>query len=327
MTPQLEPADRELVDRALQRQKHAIASLVSLFEDQRASALERRAAIFEALSARTRARPAFVLGLTGTPGSGKSSLLSRVAPSLLQASGELSLAMLAVDPSSQVSGGALLGDRTRMRLPVNEPRVFFRSQASQVQLGGLGPWTFQVCRLLTQLFDCVIVETVGIGQSEADVRELADQVYLVLQPLGGDEVQFLKAGIMEIPDAFILNKSDEPSASRSYHALRTSLALARPFDADCVPLYRTSARTGAGIGELTAAIVETMNSAPRRPLSSKEPYFFERLVREEWGRFGVELLQSTLGGAERFLRTGGGFDRAQLEFGTRLKAALSDSTP
>ena len=118
--------------------------------------------------------------------------------------------MLAVDPSSQVSGGALLGDRTRMRFPPDERRLFFRSQASESDLGGLGPSTFQVCRLLTRLFDCVMIETVGIGQSEADIRHLADRVYLVLQPLGGDEVQFLKAGIIEVPHAFILNKCDEP---------------------------------------------------------------------------------------------------------------------
>jgi LAO/AO transport system kinase len=323
MSTALTGADQALVERALLRQKQAVAALVSLFEDQRLEAIERRATIHDALSGRPGASSPLVLGITGTPGSGKSSLLARLAPDLLRQDGELSLAILAVDPSSQVSGGALLGDRTRMRLPVGEARVFFRSQASQVQLGGLGPWTFQVCRLLGSLFDCVMVETVGIGQSEADIQQLADHVYLVMQPLGGDEVQFLKAGIMEIPDAFILNKCDEPAAARSYHALRGSLALARPFDAGELPLYRTSARTGEGLDELTSAMLAMIRNGPRAPLARKEAYFFEQWVRDQWGRVGLGVLDGSLGGAAQLLATAGGFDRAQLEFGVRVRRALA----
>jgi LAO/AO transport system kinase len=319
MSAGLDSAELDLIERALRRQKSAVASLVSSFEDQRAPAIERRARLFDELSRRAQGRSAFVVGLTGSPGSGKSSLLARLTPSMLRASAELSIALLAIDPSSQVSGGSLLGDRTRMRLPINEPRVFFRSQASQVQLGGLSPWTFQVCRLLSCLFDCVIVETVGIGQSEADVRRLADRVYLVLQPLGGDELQFLKAGIMEVPDAFILNKCDEPSAGRSFHALRGSLSLARPFDAHEIPIYRTSARSGEGIDALTQAMLTAIRQGERRPIRAKEPYFFEQWVREEWGRFGVSLLQREAGGAEALLAVEGGFDRAQLSFAAHVK--------
>jgi LAO/AO transport system kinase len=322
MTTGLTGPDQALVERALLRQKQAVAALVSLFEDQRPEAIERRATIYDALGRRSSTRSPLVLGITGTPGSGKSSLLARLAPDLLRADGELSLAILAVDPSSQVSGGALLGDRTRMRLPVGERRVFFRSQASQVQLGGLGPWTFQVCRLLASLFDCVMVETVGIGQSEADIQQLADQVYLVMQPLGGDEVQFLKAGIMEIPDAFILNKCDEPAAARSYHTLRASLSLARPFETRELPLYRTSARTGEGLDGLTAALLAAIRTGAPGPLARKEPYFFEQWVRDQWGRVGLGVLDGSLGGAARLLATAGGFDRAQLEFGVCVRRAL-----
>lgn len=322
MSAQLTEEDRALVEAALRLDKRAVAGLVSLFEDQREAAIARRAAVFELVSARSAGREAFVLGLTGTPGSGKSSLLSRVAPGLLRADAELTVALLAVDPSSRVSHGALLGDRTRMRLPLNERRVYFRSQASQTQLGGLGPWTFQVCRLLARLFDCVLVETVGIGQSESDVRSLADLVYLVLQPLGGDELQFLKAGIMEVPDAFVLNKCDEPTAARSYHALRASLSLARPFDAERVPVYRTSARSGEGITELGEVLLAAIRGSERRSLASKEPYFFEQWVRDQWGRFGLDVLARQLGGAGRFIADAGGFDHAQAGFSQQLRRAL-----
>ena len=129
-----------------------------------------------------------------------------------------------------------------------------------------------------------MVETVGIGQSEADIRHLADRVYLVLQPLGGDEVQFLKAGIIEIPDAFILNKCDEGGADTSYHHLKGSLGLARPFDEDPPEIHRTSARTGAGMDELAGAMREVLATRTPRSHAEREPHFLERWVEDEWGR-------------------------------------------
>jgi LAO/AO transport system kinase len=269
-----------------------------------------------------------MLGITGTPGSGKSSLLARLTLELLQLDPELSFAVLAVDPSSHVSGGSLLGDRTRMRLPNDERRVFFRSQASATELGGLGPWSFQVARLLSLLFDCVLIETVGIGQSEADIRHLADRVYLVLQPLAGDEVQFLKAGIMEVPQAFVLNKCDDPSAERSYHTLRGSVGLARPWDGDSVPIYKTSARTGVGIPELATDMLTAARAHQARheaSLTAKEPYFFERWVRDEWGRFGVRHLDQALGGAAAFLKRMRSFEAAQVELTSSLRPVLLDA--
>jgi LAO/AO transport system kinase len=308
--------DLALVDGARALDKHSVSALISLFEDQRPEAIRRRAVVVDQLDRQSRP-PSTVLGVTGAPGSGKSSLLARVSRRLLEKDPVLSVAILAVDPSSPISGGALLGDRTRMNLPNWEKRLFFRSQASATELGGLGPWTFQVSRLLEALFDVVIVETVGIGQSEADVRHLADRVYLVMQPLAGDEIQFMKAGIMEIPHAFVLNKADEPTSQRSYHALRSSIALARP-DADDIPILRTSARDGTGIDELCddmlAAVVR-----PRSRTRDKETYFFVRWVRDEWGRSGVRLLEREWGGAERFLATARSFERAQADFSSRLR--------
>ncbi len=314
-----------LVERALDRDKLAVSSLVSLFEDQREGAVEARAQVFEHLRMRRKRGPAAMIGITGTPGSGKSSLLARLTLELLAADRELSVAVLAIDPSSHISGGALLGDRTRMRLPLDERqrRVFFRSQASATELGGLGPWSFQVCRLLSQIFDCVLIETVGIGQSESDIRHLADRVYLVLQPLAGDEVQFLKAGIMEIPHAFILNKCDEPSAERSYHMLRGSIGLARPWDGDRVPIHKTSARTGVGIDALTAGILKDLREHAAVELSAKEPYFFERWVRDEWGRFGVRFLDAALGGARAHLERSESFEQAQTELTSSLRSSVT----
>jgi LAO/AO transport system kinase len=315
MTTPMTPDYAAAIEGALVLDKRSVSRLISLFEDLRPHAIEQRAFVLEQLRKRG-PRKAVTLGVTGTPGSGKSSLLSRLTLRLLEKQANLSVAVLAVDPSSPISGGALLGDRTRMNLAHDEKRVFFRSQASATELGGLGPWTFQVARLLGELFDCVIIETVGIGQSEADVRHLAERVYLVMQPLGGDEIQFLKAGIMEIPHAFVLNKSDEPTSERSYHALRACISLARA-DGDEVPVLRTSAKTGAGIDALCDDMLTAVAAARSEP-HDKESYFFERWVRDEWGRFGVRLLDQRWGGARAFLTSSRSFERAQADFSSRL---------
>jgi LAO/AO transport system kinase len=301
--------------------------LVSLFEDQRAAAIAQRAEVLAELAERPKRKSASMIGFTGTPGSGKSSLLACITLELLRTQPDLTFAILAIDPSSHVSGGSLLGDRTRMRVPPSERRVFIRSQASATELGGLGPWSFQVCRLLAHCFDCVFVETVGIGQSEADIRHLADRVYLVLQPLAGDEVQFLKAGIMEIPHAFVLNKCDEPSADRSYHHLRGSVGLARPWDSDSIPIYRCSARSGVGIAELTQGIVHDIAQGAGAGLASKEPYFFERWVRDEWGRVGMRVMDAALGGARAYLERSSGFEAAQATFGEHVREQLQSQAP
>jgi len=312
--------DRVVIDQALSLDKSAVSTLVSLFEDVRASELPRRAAVLSALRQDPRRKHAALIGITGTPGSGKSSLIARCAPMLLDLRTDLSIAVVAVDPSSHISGGALLGDRTRMRPNANDKRLFFRSQASDTQAGGLGPSTFQVCRLLSCLFDCVIIETVGVGQGEAEIRHLADRVFLVLQPLGGDEVQFLKAGIMEVPHAFILNKCDEPSAVRSYHTLVGSLGLARPGEQERVPVYQTSAKTGVGLDELCGVFLDVIKSESGHDLSNREPRFFTKWVEQEWGKTGLGFLDAS-GGAEKYLAANGGFESAQAGFGAAVSAA------
>jgi LAO/AO transport system kinase len=313
-----------LAERALALEKSAVGALLSRFEDRRPAVAADRAAALAAIEARRGPRPpAPVVGITGTPGSGKSSLVSRVGVELIGDDPELSLAVVAVDPSSHVSGGALLGDRTRMQFPHGERRLFFRSQASDTQLGGLGPATYQACRLLCELFDLVVVETVGIGQSEVDIRHLADRVYLVISPLGGDEVQYLKAGIIEVPDAFVLNKCDEPAAQDSYRQLQSSLWLARPFDGDDLVIHRTSARTGEGVAALARTILDIARSSDERTPDTKAAYFFGRWVQDEWGRQGARHLDGPLGGAASYLRASGGFERAQQAFGPSVTDGLT----
>ncbi len=311
--------DLELLERALSLDKYAISMLISLFENQLEVNLPRRIAVMEILQNHPDRKQAVLLGLTGTPGSGKSSLLSTCIPRLLELNHRLSIAVIAVDPSSPLSGGALLGDRTRMRPSPHDDRLFFRSQASQSQSGGLSPSTFQVCRLLACLFDCVFVETVGVGQSEADIRHLTEHVFLVLQPLGGDNVQFLKAGIMEIPHAFIVNKCDDPSAQATYHMLSASLNLARPGERTPVPVYRVSARTGEGIDHLCRVFLDLVDSSQPTDIFSKEVHHFSKWVQEEWGKAGGRFLAEQ-GGAKQYVTAYGGFEASQRSFALDLLA-------
>ncbi len=281
----------ELARRALTGELFATARLISTFEDSRPDAGERRREALSVLRTAPERKRARFTGITGTPGAGKSTLVGELATRMIAADDSLKVAVLAVDPTSVVSGGALLGDRTRVRFPADESRLFFRSQSSDRELGGLGRHTFQVCRVLEPLFDHVLIETVGIGQSEVEVRHVAERVFLVLQPLAGDQIQFMKAGIMEIPDAFVLNKCDQVEAARrSYHALRASLRFARPVDGvhGRAPIFRTSATTGEGLDELAEAITAVEGAehegsrapAVRRQagLDVVEPYFFRRWV-------------------------------------------------
>ena len=303
-----------LLDATIALDKRALARLVTLCEDPRPQGGAARRGLFAALAARSDRRVGYVVGVTGTPGAGKSTLIGELAMRLAAVEPSWAAAVIAVDPSSQVSGGALLGDRTRVRFPAGERRLFFRSQASARALGGLAPATFAVCRLLVSLFDVVFVETVGIGQSELAVKDLADTTLLVLQPLGGDQVQFLKAGIMEVPDAIVLNKCDEEEAARrTWHLLRTSLPLARP-DGVALPIHQTSARTGLGVDALTTAVRAAVRGEvgpPRVPMAAKEARFFAHWVREAYGRHGEDLLaRIATDGVPAWLAAHGGYDGA-----------------
>ena len=197
--------------------------------------------------------PAHVVGVTGPPGAGKSTLLSELVRAWRAA--ERSVAVLAIDPSSRRSGGALLGDRARIAFDPEDERVFIRSTAAAGRLGGLAPATRAAAQALAAAFDVVVVETVGVGQSETDVAEVADTVAVVVQPGSGDVLQFLKSGIMEIPDVLVVTKADLGDvAARSRRDLHAAL---RAIGEAGTPVVAVSAIPPAqGIDELVAALDE-----------------------------------------------------------------------
>jgi LAO/AO transport system kinase len=226
----------------------ALARLVSLVED---SAPELRS-IMHAIASVT--GQAHVVGLTGSPGVGKSTLAGALVR-LYRDHGHR-VGVLAVDPSSPFTGGALLGDRVRMQEHATDDQVFIRSMATRGHLGGLARATPQALRILDAVgFDLVLVETVGVGQAEVEIASLADTVLVAVAPGLGDSIQAAKAGILEIADIFAVNKSDRPGSQELIRDLRTMLAMARYGPGDWKPpLVPTSAATGAGIGDLAAEI-------------------------------------------------------------------------
>ncbi len=297
------------VDAALAGDKRAIARLVTRFEDDRSEAAEVRREALALFDARGAGRGR-IAGITGAPGVGTSTRVGAVATRLIPLHPAERVAVVAVDPSSPLTGGALLGDRTRVRFPPDEGRLYFRSQASATELGGVARATHQACRVLVRLFTTVIVETVGVGQAEIEIVRLADRTFLVLAPHGGDHVQFMKAGIMEVPDAFVVSKGDlGEAAAATYHALGASLRLAAPAAADR-PVFRTSARSGAGIDELAAAVA----ASPSGGLEARAPYFFERWVATEYGKAGLRRLTSLAPTTAAYLDQHGGLDGAQQAF-------------
>jgi LAO/AO transport system kinase len=316
--------NKNLTRKALELDKLSLGRLISIFEDPKPGAAQLREEILSEIEGSGRSRKAWLLGFTGSPGAGKSTLIGEVALRIVSRDAEKRVAVLAVDPSSKVSGGSLLGDRTRVRFPAGEKRLFFRSQASDLELGGVSRHTFQVCRLLSHIFDYVFIETVGIGQSEIEIEFVADRIYLVLQPLSGDQIQFMKAGIMEIPDVFILNKCDEKEAAqKSYSSLKASLTLSRPHEAGEPKIIKASALTGLGIDEILDDIFSLNRSLARHPENAKEEYFFEKWIRDEYGRMGLKVLKVLCNGASSYIKEKGSFDRAQAEFAKNFPELLA----
>lgn len=199
---------------------------------------------------------AHLIGVTGAPGTGKSSLVNEMAKTLRRAG--QTLAIVAVDPSSPFTGGAILGDRIRMRDLAGDPGIFIRSMASRGALGGLARATADVVKVLDAAnFDKIIIETVGAGQSEVDVARTAHTIVVVEAPGLGDEVQGLKAGILEIADVLVLNKADTPGAELALRALRAALEIGHAVGADsqwAPPLMKTVAVKGEGVAELMETV-------------------------------------------------------------------------
>jgi LAO/AO transport system kinase len=209
--------------------------------------------------------PATILGITGPPGAGKSTLVDLLIGNFTAE--EKKVGVLCVDPSSQFHLGALLGDRVRMSEWYNHPRVFIRSLASRGSLGGLHPKIIEITDLLKAAgFDCIIIETVGVGQSEIEIAGLADLTIVVLVPEAGDEIQNMKAGLAEIADIFVVNKSDRPGADHFASNLRRMTGADFKKNAQEIPVIQTIASQKKGLPELMQKILEQypFAAAPQR---------------------------------------------------------------
>jgi LAO/AO transport system kinase len=238
----------EAARRAASGDARAIARVISALEDGSEWGREAASLLREAAPGGPAAAPrSRVIGVTGPPGSGKSSLVDRL---IADSRGRgRRVGVLAIDPSSPFSGGALLGDRIRMRSGWDDEGVFIRSLASRGRLGGLSLATAESARALEAAgFEDIFIETAGVGQSEVDVAGIADLAVVVCVPGLGDDIQAIKAGIMEIGDVFAVNKADRGGAERTVAELRDEL------DDRGAPVIAVSAQTGAGLPELTAAI-------------------------------------------------------------------------
>jgi len=242
----------ELVERAREGDSRAVARLISLVEDE--SPLLRE--VMAALS--PYAGNAHIIGITGSPGVGKSTSTSALV-SAYRAVGKR-VGVLAVDPSSPFSGGALLGDRVRMQDHATDAGVFIRSMASRGHLGGLAWTTPQALRVLDAAgFDVVLVETVGVGQSEVEIAGMADTTLVLLAPGMGDGIQAAKAGILEVGDIYVVNKADRDGVQNVTRDLRAMLALAeRAEGAWSPPILKTVASRNEGIDEVVTAIEDRL---------------------------------------------------------------------
>ena len=296
----------ELVERARDGDARAVARLISLVED--ASPLLRE--VMAGLVPYT--GNAQVVGVTGSPGVGKSTSTSALVGELRKAGKRVGV--LAVDPSSPFSGGALLGDRVRMQDHALDPEVYIRSMASRGHLGGLSWTTPQALRVLDAAgCDVVLVETVGVGQSEVDVAGLADTTLVLLAPGMGDGIQAAKAGILEIGDVYVINKSDRDGADQVRRELRSMLALADRSEGSWKPpIVKTVASRGEGLDEVVAEIgrhhawlAESGELEARRTRRARDEIeaIAVTALRERWGdvhgRSELDELAAAVVAAER----------------------------
>ena len=279
-----------LIHSAKNGEKYSLARLISRLEKK--NSFEFRKFLFSTLEDLGFSdENSLTFGFTGTPGSGKSSLIGALCDEFLNSLPTKKLAIVAIDPSSHISGGSILGDRTRVAIPARENRIYFRSQPSQLDMGGINPTTYHVARLLRYFFDFIFIETVGIGQNEIEVSNISDFSFLILQPLGGDQIQFMKSGIMEVPDAFIINKCDEENlAKSSFHTLENSLSFLKDTlkDKNIPPIFQTSATQKIGIENLLKFITKTHS---RKPKEKEIIIQLKRWLRNEFGQFGLRIFE------------------------------------
>jgi LAO/AO transport system kinase len=287
-----DPNGDELAARLRDRDLSAAPAVLNLVESRSPDARAQTAALLAALSPAVLGAEAtaHIVGITGPPGVGKSTLLSRLAGEWR--SRERSVAVLAVDPTSRRSGGSLLGDRARIEVDPSDRNVFIRSTAAGDRLGGLAPATRAAASALAAAFDVVVIETVGVGQSETEIADVADTVAVVVQPGSGDVLQFLKAGIMEVPDVLVVTKADlGRPATRAMADLRSALRSLGERETAVVAV--SSVPPTSGIDELVDGL-DAHRAAldlPRRRLRARRMHALGDFTAE----FGERGLR-TLGG-------------------------------
>ena len=238
---------KETINRTLAGDRRSLAKVISYIEA--GGDLAR-----ECLSAfRLRASKSFVIGITGSPGVGKSTLVNKLSAGLAQKAEKV--AILAVDPSSPFTGGALLGDRVRMSSLPEE--VYMRSLASRGQTGGLAPNISEIITAVSAAgYKYILIETVGVGQAEVDIINVADSIVLLLSPGMGDMVQVLKAGIMEIADIYVVNKSDYPGVNSLVKELTINASLDTAANSKELEIFQTIATSGEGVDKLVSRLTE-----------------------------------------------------------------------
>lgn len=269
----------------------ALARAISAIEDDSSQAIRLMKALFPYSGNAT------VIGLTGSPGAGKSTLVDQLAREYRKQ--EKTIGIIAVDPTSPYTGGAILGDRIRMQAHHADTGIYIRSMATRGFLGGLAPATADVATLLDAAGkDVVLVETVGVGQDEIDIVRLADITVVILVPGMGDDVQTIKAGIMEIADVFVINKSDREGADRVEREIRAMQTLAIRRDDWTPPILKTVATDGTGISGLVKTIaayreyLEEKDLALRKKVSNWRERLIEMLRKALLDRMMHERLDS-----------------------------------